>query len=287
MASYQSKRAAHVSIKPNEHFYGTGERGMSFDLRGQSFDSFNEQHGGYGAPAPPTMNVNIPFVISSRNYGIYFDNTYEGHFDIGNSNANILTYSVDGGELSYYFIYDSTMKNVLSDYTWLTGRAPLLPKWAYGYIQSKFGYRNESDAAQMIKTMRDDSIPCDAIVLDLYWFQNMGDLSWNTDLWRSPNQITADFLKQGLKAIVITEPYIVQPSSNFSSADSLGYLATNSANQAYILNNWWSCNCNAGLLDITNPNARDWWWSKYCLIFSSGVSGVWTDLGEPERDYVT
>ena len=284
LAYYQSARAANFSIKPDEHFYGTGERGMSLNLRGRAFDSYNEQHGGYGTPPPPTMSINVPFIMSTRNYGIYFENTYEGHFSIADSNSNILTYSVDGGELSYYFIYDSTMKSVLSDYTWLTGRVPLLPEWGYGYIQSKFGYRNEPDAAQMIQRMRSDSIPCDAIILDLYWFHNMGDLSWNTDSWPSPSQIAAKFLSQGFKTIVITEPYISQPSSNFADANSLGYLAKNDSNRSYILNDWWSCGCKAGLLDITNPDARRWWWYKYYLIFSTGVSGLWTDLGEPERD---
>ncbi|HUI30997.1 MAG TPA: TIM-barrel domain-containing protein [Candidatus Acidoferrales bacterium] len=283
--SSKSKRIANFFVKPSEHFYGTGERGMSLDLRGQAFDNYNEQHGGYGSPVPPTMNVNIPFMISSGNYGIYFDDTYRGHFDVGNSNPNVFTYTADGGELSYYFICDSTMKDVLADYTWLTGRPPLLPRWAYGYIQSKYGYRNDTDASQMIQRMRNDSIPCDAIVLDLYWFQNMGDLSWNTGSWPNPNQTTENFLSQGFKTIVITEPYITQPSLNFSEANNLGYLAKSSADQSYILGNWWSCGCNAGLLDITNPAARAWWWGKYNSIFQTGVSGLWTDLGEPERDY--
>ena len=281
-----SGRSANFTIQPDEHFYGTGERGLSLDLRGLAFDSYNEQHGGYPTGGiPPTMNVNIPFIISSNHYGIYFDDTYEGHFDIGHASPNALTYTATGGELSYYFIYDPTYASILSDYTWLTGRAPLLPKWAYGYIQSKFGYRNYQDAEQTLQTFRADTIPCDAIILDLYWFQNMGDLAWNTTAWPNPGQITAQFLSQGFKTIVITEPYIVQGSLNFAAADQNGYLAKDSSDQSYILNNWWSCGCNAGLLDITNPAAQSWWWSKYRNIFDTGVSGLWTDLGEPERDY--
>lgn len=283
----RAKRIANFAIQSDEHFYGTGERGMSFDLRGQAFESFNEQRGGYPTVGgiPPTMNINIPFVISTNHYGIYFDDTYKGHFDIGHSNPKQFTYTVYGGKLSYYFIYDPTMTGVMSDYTWLTGRAPLLPKWAYGYIQSKFGYRNAVDAEAMIQRMRSDSIPCDAIVLDLYWFHNMGDLSWNTSAWPDPNRIMSRLLSQGFKTIVITEPYITQHSINFAVANRSGYLAKDSLNCSYIINNWWSCHCNAGLLDITNPAAKKWWWGKYYSIFRTGVSGLWTDLGEPERDY--
>ncbi len=285
-AAYSNaERVLNFSVGSTEHFYGTGERGMSLDLRGESFDTFNRPDGGYGFPSPSTMSVNIPFIISSNNYGIYFENTYQGFFDVAKSNTNVLSYTASAGELSYYFIYDMTMKDVLSDYTWLTGRAPLLPRWAYGYIQSKYGYRNESDASQMIQTMRSDSIPCDAIILDLYWYQNMGDLSWNTSLWPNPGQMTVNFLAEGFKTIVITEPYIVQSSENFAAANTSSYFAENSSHQSYIMSGWWSCGCEAGLLDITNPAAQSWWWSKYSSIFSTGVSGLWTDLGEPERDY--
>lgn len=272
-------------VQNDEHFYGTGERANSLDLRGLKFDSFNTQEGGYGQPAPNTMNVNIPFVVSSRNYGIYFDDTYPGHFDIAHSNPNEFTYIADGGKASYYFISSGDMKGVLRGYTWLTGRAMLLPRWAYGYIQSKYGYHDYLEASEMIQHMRADSIPCDAVVLDLYWFKNMGDLSWNVTSWPNPSAIMSNFLSKGFKTIVITEPYIVQPSVNFQAAIDNGYFAKSTDGQPYILSNWWSCNCNAGLLDITNPAAQNWWWNKYASLFASGVSGLWTDLGEPERDY--
>lgn len=286
LSASDSARTANFLIQPGEHFYGTGERGTSFDLRGLEFDSYNQQHGGYPTGGlPPAMNVNIPFIISSNRYGIYFEDTYKGHFDIGHTSSDVLSYSAAGGELSYYLISDPSDSAILSDYTWLTGRAPLLPKWAYGYIQSKFGYHNYQEAESTIQTFRSDSIPCDAIVLDLYWFKNMGDLAWNTAAWPNPDQITAKFLSQGFKTIVITEPYIVQGSLNFQAADQNGYLAKDSLGKSYILENWWSCSCNAGLLDITDPAAQSWWWSKYSQIFQTGVSGIWTDLGEPERDY--
>lgn len=137
----------------------------------------------------------------------------------------------------------------------------------------------------MIVRMRRDDIPCDAIVLDLYWFRNMGDLLWNTASWPDPRQLTSNFLSRGFKTIVITEPYITHRSPNFAYANEHGYLVKDSSGRSYIMDHWWSCGCKAGLLDITDPAAQRWWWSKYRRILETGVSGIWTDLGEPERDY--
>jgi alpha-glucosidase (family GH31 glycosyl hydrolase) len=131
--------------------------------------------------------------------------------------------------------------------------------------------------------MRVHGIPCDALVLDLYWFSAMGDISWNTTAFPSPFQMMRDFLAKGIKSIVITEPYITQYSLNFSDATNSGYVATTRTGQRYELGNWWSCGCNAVLLDFTNPFARSWWWSKHPVFFGNELAGIWTDLGEPER----
>lgn len=283
LAFNNKQRIANFSLNANDHFYGTGERGTNLDKRGLAFDSFNEQIGGYTG-ALPVMNINVPFLASTNGYAIYFENTYPGHFDLGNTNTNKFSYTANGGELCYFFIAAPPILQQLEKYTWLTGRQPLPPRWAFGYIQSKYGYRNETAAAQMIQTMRQYKIPCDAIILDLYWFNNMGDISWNTSNWPNPVLMMNDFLNQGVKTIVISEPYITQSSINYLDADSYGFLGKGSNGNAYTISNWWSCGCNAGLIDMTNPAAQSWWWNKYPLFMDTVMAGLWTDLGEPEND---
>jgi alpha-glucosidase (family GH31 glycosyl hydrolase) len=275
-------RMVSFAIQPAEHYYGTGERGTGIDRRGQSFESYNTQVGGYEGPLK-TMNINIPFVASSAGYGLYFENTYPGWFDFGSTSEGVFTYTADGGELAYFLFAASTVMQQLELYTWLTGRQPLPPRWALGYIQSKYGYRTETEAREIVRTMREKRIPCDAIVFDLYWFEQMGDLSWNLAAWPNPFGMMDDFLQEGMKSIVITEPYIVHRSSNYAEAAARGYLASDASGQPYVLHNWWSCNCDAGLLDVTRTEAGQWWWSKHPSFFGTQLAGLWTDLGEPER----
>ncbi len=281
VATYNAQRMAKFSLAPDDHLYGTGERGTSLDKRGQSFQSINTQTYGYTQPLA-TMNINVPLIVSLKGYAVYFDNTYRGNFDFGVARPDEFYYAVPGGELTYYFMSSDTLTGLLERYTWLTGRQPLPPRWAFGYLQSKYGYQNAAEAASVIQRMRQDNIPCDAIILDLYWYYHMGDLSWNTASWPDPGGMISDFLAQGIKTIVITEPYIVEYSGNFPAAAADGYLARNSSGDPYLLSNWWSCSCNAGLLDITNPAARTWWWNKHPAFMGDSMGGIWTDLGEPE-----
>ena len=282
LATQQSVRFATFALDPSGHFYGTGERGIGLDLRGRSFDSYNTQTYGYSGPLP-TMNINIPLVCSSSGYAIYFENTYRGLFDLGASDGSRWWYRASGGELSYFLMAAPTVKEQLERYTWLTGRQPLPPRWALGFLQSKFGYQNEAEARGVVDMMRQEQIPCDGIILDLYWYLNMGDLAWNLSSWPSPFQMMSDFLAGGIKTIVITQPDITAYSLNFGEASNNGYVATNLTGQPYYLTGWWSCNCNAILLDVTKPAARDWWWNKHPPFVGSQLAGLWTDLGEPER----
>ncbi len=282
IASNGSQRIVTFSINSDDHFYGMGERGIGIDLRGAAFSTYNTQSGGYSSPLS-TMNLNVPFVVSSHGYALYFEDTYPAVVDLGKNDPSVFSYSAENGELSYFFFASPRVQTALQEYTWLTGRQPLPPRWAFGFIQSKYGYRNETDAQTMIQTMRQKQIPCDAIILDLYWYNQMGDLSWNLSNWPDPHTMMANFLSQGFKTILITEPYLTQSSLNFSEAAANGYLAKDSYGQPYLLSNWWSCGCNAGLLDITDSSARAWWWSKHVSFLGNEAAGLWTDLGEPER----
>lgn len=278
----QSRRLQFV-IQRNDHFYGTGERGTQLDKRGKRMVSYNTQIGGY-SDSLETMNLNVPFVANPNGYAVYIDNTYRGIFDVGKSDTSIFSYTAEGGELSWYVIAAPSISEQLQRYTWLTGRQPLPPRWAFGFIQSKNRYENGNETRSIVSEMKKRKFPCDAVVLDLAWFKHMGDISWDESSWPDHERMITDFLSVGIKTILITEPYIIQPSLNFKEADSLGYLAKDDNGKTQFLEKWWSCGgCNSTLLDLTNPAAQQWWWKKHPAAFGTHVAGIWTDLGEPEK----
>jgi len=279
----KGKSTVNYILQKDDHFYGTGERGTGLDKRGMEFESYNRQLGGYRT-ALPTLNLNAPILTNTNGYAIYFDNYEPGHFDLGAKDSKKISYSVNTEKLCMYVILASTIPEQLEKYTWLTGRQPLPPKWAFGFMQSKNHYQNEAEVRGIVETFQEKKIPLDAIILDLAWFKNMGDLTWNTESWPNHEKMVLDFKESGIQTILITEPYLIEPSINFKEADSLGFLAKDSNGKSFILDNWWSCKgCNASLLDITNPDAQKWWWSKHIDAFGENVAGIWTDLGEPER----
>ncbi|GAB6283032.1 MAG: glycoside hydrolase family 31 protein [Ignavibacterium sp.] len=269
------------SIQNEDAFYGLGEKGISLNRINNSFDTYNKAFYGYDNPLK-TMNINIPFLQSPLGYGIYFDITYPGIFDIGDGDPASWYYKTEDGQFNYYFIYAFSLKDILKKYFWLTGNPEIPPKWAFGYLQSKYGYRNQLEAENIVNNFINTNIPIDAIILDLYWFgwEKMGNMSWDYSNWQNPIQMMSSFKSKGIKTIVISEPYINLTSSNYNDANANNYFAKHNGN-TYVYQNFWASP--SSLLDLTNPSAQNWWWNKYRNLVNQGVEGFWTDLGEPEN----
>lgn len=272
-------------LKPNEKIYGTGARSISLDKRGHKFQCYNQANYGYGMNTD-FLNYSIPHIISSENYMILFDNPARAWFDIGKTDKDVMSFKTVGGNLVYYVITGDNYKDLINKYTEFTGRQPLPPIWALGHLQSRFGYRNQKEATDILNKMSDAGYPVDAIILDLYWFgeelQNglMGNLAWDKKNWPNPKKMIKEFSKKGVKTITVSEPFFTRRCKNFKYLDKKGLLAKNSKGETQTMPNFYFGD--AGLIDIFNPKAKDWLWKQYKKQKKIGISGWWGDLGEPE-----
>ena len=270
-------------MSPKEHFYGLGERALK-NLKGKRFELYNEAHYGYKTGAP-NLNFSIPMLLSSRKYLLFFDNHEKGYADIGKARKNRLEFGAIGGLMKYVFIAGYSFTDLYHSYGELTGTQPLPPRWALGNLQSRMAYRTQKEADSIVNLMHEKHFPIDAIILDFYWFGDsikgtMGRLAWYKPNWPHPKQMIAKFRKEGVKTILITEPYILDTLKNFYIADSLGILATDSLGKTYINNKFYFGH--GALIDIFKPKAQQWFREQYQKQIKIGVAGWWGDLGEPE-----
>ena len=266
-------------VQTDDHFYGFGEKSIPFDRKGHFFRMYNVWTDHYELDES-NMNINIPVFFNPRGYGILFDNTYLHFGDMGYSEYDRWSYTMEGGSWVEY-VMTGSLAEMLEAYRWLTGSAPLPPKWCLGFLQSKYGYETQEEALAIADTMRMKDFPCDAICLDLFWYETMGDLAWNTAAWPDPQGMLDELLENGFKTVLIQQPYIWEGSLNFDTALNNGFLGSDSTGAPIIIPDFWGMS-NAGLLDITDPEAAEWWWDKHPPLIEQGVAGWWTDLHEPE-----
>jgi oligosaccharide 4-alpha-D-glucosyltransferase len=134
--------------------------------------------------------------------------------------------------------------------------------------------------------MRQEKIPFDAVIFDLFWFGDsikgtMGNLDWvNKSKWPNPKQLLQDLKKTNTHPILISEPFILKGTKSYPFAQP--YLAKDSLGKPYELKDFYFGK--GGLIDIFRKDAGDWLWKyHYQQQIANGVDGWWTDLGEPEK----
>lgn len=278
-----TRKGLSFSLDSSERLYGTGSRAIKANRRGEELDVYNTAVYGYG-PGARTMNVTMPFVVSSKGYGILADNYAPARLDLGKTDPSEMRFSFEGGELVYYFIGGDSYNDVMKGYAAVSGFQPLPPRWSLGYIQSRYGYQSETEARQVVNTLRNQGFPLDALVLDLYWFGSpatMGNFTWDYTKFPNPVKMMSDFNDVGVKTILITEPYFTQQSTKYPILAQNGWLAKNAQGQPFVIGGFWAGS--AGLIDLTNDSALDYMWSLYPPRINEGVGGWWCDLGEPEN----
>jgi len=270
-------------LDPDEALYGAGARALGMNRRGYRLPLYNKAHYGYEDHSEQ-MNFAMPLVFSSKMYGIHFDNPTTGFLDLDSQKKNVLAYESLSGRQTYQVIAGDSWDDIVSSYTQLTGRQPLPPRWAFGNFASRFGYHSESKARSVLAKYQEEKIPVDAMIFDLYWFGKeikgtMGNLAFDQDNFPQPKKMIADFAQQGIKTILITEPFVLTSSTRWKEAVAENILAKNKNGQPYTYDFYFG---HTGLIDLFDPHAQQWFWNIYKNLKAEGVAGWWGDLGEPE-----
>lgn len=273
----------HFNLTADEMLYGAGARALGMNRRGYRLQLYNRAHYGYEEHSE-LMNYTMPMVVSNKCYAIHFDNVQIGYLDLDSKKNNVLTYETIGGRKTYQVIVGDDWKDLLSEYTNLTGHQPMPPRWAFGNFASRFGYHSEAEARNVVNQFRKDSIPLDAIIFDLYWFGKeiqgtLGNLAFDTDSFPHPKEMITDFRNQGVKTVLITEPFILTTSKKWQEASDKKLLGTNEQGAPFTYDFYFG---NTGLLDVFKPETRTWFWDIYKDLHNYGARGFWGDLGEPE-----
>ncbi|MGI4761584.1 MAG: TIM-barrel domain-containing protein [Janthinobacterium lividum] len=271
-------------LAPGEQLYGTGARALPLDRRGYRLELYNQAHYGY-QNGEQNLNVALPVVLSSRGYLLLFDHYAAGYLDLGKQQTDVLEYGAQGlTSLSYFVVTGNSQAEILDRYTALTGRQPLPPRWALGLIQSRFGYRSQAEMLAVARRMRRENFPLDALVLDLFWFggtTRQGDFAWDAAHFPDPAGMMRDLKAQGVKTVLISEPYVMRTSLNDSLVRTQELVGTTAAGRPFTVGSFWAGP--ASILDVFKPAARTWLWAQYQRLHDQGAAGWWSDLGEPEN----
>ncbi len=280
------KRIIDLTVTGKGSFYGAGERGHRLNLRGDTLIMYNRQNYGYTGSDPriSQMNITMPLALSSDGYAVLFDDYTAADMIL---NDHIVYRSESQEPVSYYYITsDGSLADLTTQVTALTGRQELPPLWSLGYITSKYGYHDETEALDAVDSLKTLGYPLDGIVLDLYWYgkeQDMGRLEWDKKQWPDPKYVT-DYLKaKGVKLVTITQPYLLRNGrgvDNYNTLAENGMLVKDATTGKPLDVKIWVGE--GGMFDVSNPDTQLWLTNRLDSLMKTGITGWWGDLGEPE-----
>lgn len=270
------------NLFPDERFVGLGEVLGNLDKRGMAFTLNNTDTYKYGDPRMP-MYVSIPFYIGIHDgevYGLFYHNTYKTFFNFGISTPDFSSITAGGGDVDYFFIYDTSIRQIIYHYTSLTGRMPLPPRWSLGYHQSRCSYFPQQNVKILAETFRAKSIPVDCIVLDADYLHEYEPFRINTQRFPDLPGLTAYLKTMGIEVTASVNPGIKVDTTYSTYTDGMkkDVFVKFSNNSLYTADIAPSTN---HFVDFTSPEAREWWADNMRFLSDNGIHGYWNDMNEP------
>jgi alpha-D-xyloside xylohydrolase len=216
------------------------------------------------------MKAVVPVLVSTQGYGILLD-TYTSAIFRDDVYGSYLWTDTDD-EMDYYFIYGPEFDDIIGQYRRLTGKAPMLPKWAFGYAQSKERYKSQEELISVIKEFRDRQIPIDLIVLDwMSWPGNLwGQKTFDPERFPDPSGMTEELHNYNARLMISIWPNMSAGGENHKDMLEKGFLLGNQSTY-----------------DAFNSKARELYWQQANNgLFINGIDAWWCDCSEPfEADW--
>ncbi|MEO7714657.1 MAG: TIM-barrel domain-containing protein [Capsulimonas sp.] len=236
----------------DERFYGVGN---------ESRDHSGPLTHPSGTSAVDNGATRVPFLWSTGGWSLLAANNLTG--STWKDDAGTLTWTTPAPYLDLYLSVAPDAYGLLNAESRLTGRAPIPPRWTFGFMVSRWGYGDATDIQDKWTQFRNRKIPVDAFIYDYDWFDN--DWDFNTN--RFPVGSLAKMKKMGLHFVGIRKPRV------------------NGANLDFARKQGWILNSSLGVdLRFDLPEARSWWWSHHIPLVQAGVDGWWNDEAEQSAD---
>lgn len=252
---------------PEEKLFGMGQYQQGiFNLKGATLELMQRN-----------AQCSVPFVLSSKGYGLLWHNPAVGTATFG---TNMTVWQAEYTRLiDYWITADDAPAPIVERYVRATGLPPMMPESAMGFWQSKLRYRTQEELLGVAREYRRRGLPLSVIVIDFYHWTKFGDWKFAPACWPDPVGMVRELRDMGVEAAVSVWPSVELDSENFAEMLDRGYLVqVDTGVRLSMRSADWTI-----FFDATNPQARQYVWEK-CKksYYDAGIRYLWLDAAEPQ-----
>ena len=256
-------------LSPGERIYGCGESFTSLNKVGQKVHlSVTDPQG----PETDGMYKPVPFYFSNRGYGIFMHTSAPVTADFGASYIGAQRLFMADEQIDL-FVFFGQPKEILDEYTNVTGKSPMLPLWSFGTWMSRITYFSQDEGLEIAHQLRSHKIPSDVIHFDTGWFGTdwQCDYEFAKDRFKDPVKMLKQLAKDGFHTCLWQLPYFTPKNRFFPEIIERNLHVRNAVGGMPVED---------AILDFTNPETISWYQSKIEGLLKQGVSTIKCDFGE-------
>jgi len=237
-----------------EALYGLGQhQGGLFNYRGSTVEL-----------AQNNTDIAIPVLVSTHGYGILWNSASQTYMD-NRFPLELKFDTLSGDGADYFVLYGPEFDQIVHDYRSLTGHVPMMPRWSYGFIQSKDRYTSLDEIQTIAARYRTEHIPVDTIVQDWYWWEHEGDPIFNKNYHDVPTYL-AKLHDEHIHTMISAWGLMDPASETYKKLDAANLLISN-----------------AHVYDASSAQGRQMYWDNLPgKLFAMGWDSFWLDSAEPE-----
>ena len=258
-----------LTIAPGERIYGCGESFGALNKVGQKVQIMVTDPQG---PETDGQYKPVPFFFSNRGYGVFLHTSAPITADFGASYIGADRLFMADEQLDM-FVFFGEPKDILNEYTNITGKSPMLPLWTFGTWMSRITYFSQEEGLEIAKQLRQHKIPSDVIHFDTGWFgvDWQCDYEFAKDRFKDPKGMLDQMKRDGFHTCLWQLPYFTPKNRFFREIVDGGMAVKNAAG---------SLPYEDAVLDFTNPKTISWYQSKIEGLMKLGVATIKCDFGE-------
>lgn len=273
-------------LGPKDRIYGLGENLGGINRRGTKLRSYCRDEANHTEDKSELYGAHNFFihVREQDQAGYFIDFPGEIIYDAGFTDEKIFTVKIQGKDFSLLKIPGSSIVEIISRFLQVIGKAYIPPKWAFGYFQSRWGYKDLEEIEEVYNTFQEKDLPLDGIYLDLDYMEDFKNFTVSEKRFPKFAEFVGKLKDDGVYLVPIIDAGVkIEPGYGIYEEGIAGnHFCVDDQNNPYIAAVWPG---KVHFPDFLQSDTRKWFGDKYQFLTDLGIEGVWNDMNEPAIFY--